>query len=459
LAVVVLAYIVLAVVAMAVGTQQSSPMSNPELWKNWEGRVVDARFPLLRWVGGSNHSAVFLTEHGSGDPQKAVIKLIPAENLNHDAQLSRWSDAARLSHPHLIQLFECGSCQLDDTRLLYVVMEYADEDLAQILPLRALAPGEISDMLEPTSQALAFVHRAGYVHGSIQPSNIMAASEQLKISSDGLRKTGERPRESTAYQAPEVSAEGVSQASDAWSLAATLVAAFTQREPERNNNSDVAVPAALPEPFREIASRCLRRDPRQRYTVADILSRLQGGADSEVRTVAPPTSNAGRRPWIVVPLILVSLVLLVFAGREFFHRPPVPVAEIAPAQPQPTESNPTKAQPPAPAPQKQTETRETNRGTVLQQVLPEVSRSAQNTIQGRVKVIVRVTVDASGNVSQATLISAGPSKYFANKAGAAARQWKFKAPQENGQPKASEWLLRFQFGRSSTQVFPTEAKR
>jgi TonB family protein len=281
----------------------------------------------------------------------------------------------------------------------------------------------------------------------------------LKISSDGLCKAGERPRESTAYQAPEVSVEGVSPASDAWSLAATLVAAFTQREPERNNNSDVAVPEALPEPFREIATRCLRRDPRQRYTVTDILSRLQGGASSEVRTIAAPTSNAGRRPWIVVPLVLAALVLLVFAGREFFHRPPTPAAEIAPVQTQPTEFNPPKAQPPAPAPQKQSETRETTRGAVLQQILPEVSRGAQNTIQGRVKVMVRVTVDASGNVSQATLTSAGPSKYFANKAVAAARQWKFKPPQENGQPKASEWLLRFQFGRSSTQVFLTEAKR
>jgi TonB family protein len=433
-------------------------MSNPELWKNWEGRVVDARFPLLRWLGGSNHSAVFLTERGSGEPQKAVIKLIPAENLNQDAQLSRWSDAAKLSHPHLIQLFECGSCELDETRLLYVVMEYADEDLAQILPLRALAPAEISEMLEPTSQALAFVHRAGYIHGSIQPSNIMAASDQLKISSDGLRKTGERPHESSAYQAPEVSAEGVSPASDAWSLAATLVAAFTQREPERNNNSEVSVPEALPEPFREIAIRCLRRDPRQRYTVTDILNRLQGGAPADVRTIAPPTSNARHRPWIVVPLVLASLVLFGFAGWEFLHRPPTPAVAIAPAQPQPTDSNPSKAQPSAPSPQKQTETQETTRGAVLQQILPEISRSAQNTIQGRVKISVRVTVDTSGNVSQAMLTSAGPSKYFANKAVVAARQWKFKAPQENGQPKVSEWLLRFRFGRSSTQVFPTEVK-
>jgi TonB family protein len=437
-------------------------MSNPpEVWKNWEGRVVDEKFPLLRWLGGSNHSAVFLTERGGGEPQKAVIKLISAENLDESPQLSRWADAAKLSHSHLIHLFECGRCQLDDTRLLYVVMEYADEDLAQILPLRALAPNEIPEMLEPTAQALAFVHRAGYIHGGIQPSNVMAVNDQLKISSDGLRKAGERPgaRESSAYQAPEVSTEGVSPASDAWSLAATLVAALTQREPERNNSSEIAVPEALPQPFRDIAIRCLRRDPRQRYTVTGILNQLRG--ESAQETIAPTsTRNARPRQWILVPVTLAALFLLAFAGREFFHRPPAPAAETAQPQSQPTDSSPPKAQPPpAPSLEKQTETsRETTRGTVLQQILPEVSRGAQKTIQGRVKVIVRVAVDTSGNVSQATLTSAGPSKYFANKATAAARQWKFKAPQANGQPEASEWLLRFQFGRSSTQVFPTEVR-
>ena len=96
------------------------------------------------------------------------------------------------------------------------------------------------------------------------------------------------------------------------------------------------------------------------------------------------------------------------------------------------------------------------RGSVLQQVLPDVSRSAQNTITGRVKVNVRVAVDASGNVSQATVTPVVQSKYFAKQALAAARRWKFNPPQVNGQATSSEWLLRFQFGRMSTQVFPSE---
>src|ERR1700676_3457666 len=134
-------------------------MSAPtELWKKWEGRVVNEKCPLQRWLGGSDHSAVFLTERPGKQPQKAVVKLISAENLRQenqyeDSQLARWTAAARLSHPHLIRLFECGRCLIDDTRLLYVVTEYADEILAQILPLRPLSPAEASEMLRPTAKA------------------------------------------------------------------------------------------------------------------------------------------------------------------------------------------------------------------------------------------------------------------------------------------------------------------
>jgi len=95
---------------------------------------------------------------------------------------------------------------------------------------------------------------------------------------------------------------------------------------------------------------------------------------------------------------------------------------------------------------------------VLQQVQPDVSRNALNTITGRLKVSVQVAVDASGNVSQAKFVSHGPSQYFANRAMAAAQRWKFNPPQVNGRAVASEWLLRFQFARTSIQVFPAEVK-
>jgi len=48
------------------------------------------------------------------------------------------------------------------------------------------------------------------------------------------------------------------------------------------------------------------------------------------------------------------------------------------------------------------------RGEVLEEILPEVSEKARATIQGVVRVSVRVHVDPTGNVSEASLDSAGP---------------------------------------------------
>src|ERR1700727_1399500 len=162
-------------------------MSTPiELWKKWEGKLVDGKLPLKQWLGGSDHSGVFLTERVSGQSRRAAIKFIAAKDIDEEGQLSRWASASRLSHPHLIRLFEYGRCAIDGTRLLYLVMEFADENLAEILPLRPLAPTEAKEMLPPVADALAYLHRSGYAHGRIQPSNVMAVDNQLKISSDSL---------------------------------------------------------------------------------------------------------------------------------------------------------------------------------------------------------------------------------------------------------------------------------
>ena len=131
-------------------------MSIPtERWKIWEGGVVDGKFPLQRWLGSSDHSAVFVTERDSVNPLQSVIKLIAAENVDAAAQLSLWAETAKLSHPHLIRLFAYGRSTLDNTQLLYVVMEYAEENLGEIIPLRPLSEDEALQMLCPAAESLS----------------------------------------------------------------------------------------------------------------------------------------------------------------------------------------------------------------------------------------------------------------------------------------------------------------
>jgi TonB family protein len=96
---------------------------------------------------------------------------------------------------------------------------------------------------------------------------------------------------------------------------------------------------------------------------------------------------------------------------------------------------------------------------VVHQVIPDVPRSASNTITGRIKVGVRVEVNASGKVTKATLTTSGPSKYFANLALKAAQGWEFAAPQTNGQAIPSTWIVRFEFAKTSTKAFPKREHR
>ena len=96
------------------------------------------------------------------------------------------------------------------------------------------------------------------------------------------------------------------------------------------------------------------------------------------------------------------------------------------------------------------------RGEVLDQVLPDVSPKARGTIQGKVRVSVKVHVDSAGSVSGAELDSAGPSSFFADLALQAARKWAFTPPEVDGKSVASEWRLRFEFTQKDTKVIPAQ---
>ncbi len=466
-----------------------------ETWKQWEGQVVGGEFHLRQYLGGSDHSAVFLTERGGREPRKAAIKLIPTDAENAELQLSRWRQVAKLSHPHLIRLFHTGRCELGGKALLYVVMEYAEEDLSQVLPLRPLTPAEVPDMLRPVLDALAYVHSKGYVHSHIKPSNIMAVADQVKISTDRLRAVGDssgRRGEPTAYDSPASARHAVSPAADVWSLGMTLVEVLTQHLPTRDRaeQRDPVLPESLPVRFRGIARHCLTIDPQRRWTVADIAAQLQPA--SPVAEKRSPTGWQEQfAQWrYAILTVAVGLALVgMLAGPRVLNRhsdtketpspafqpepnqpaaiqpAPAPIpATTEPGPPKQTASekrHPTATAPASPAIQSAGTTKMPTgvrvQGAVVHQVLPEVPQTARETIQGKVRVRVRVAVDSSGRVVGTTLDSPGPSKYFARLAVEAARRWEFTPARVAGQDVPSEWILRFAFGRVTTEVFPVQA--
>jgi TonB family protein len=433
-------------------------MSKPETWKSWAGRVVDGKFPLRQYLGGSDHSAVFLTELPGPRSGRAAIKLIEPKGADIEGELSRLGASASLSHPHLIRTLETGRCQMDGGLVLYVVMECADDDLAQILPQRALEPNEVADLLPPVLDALSYLHGKGFVHGRITPSNVLAVGEQLKLSADNVyvaSKAESTRRRIDAYDAPETAAGIVLPEGDIWSVGALLVAALTQNVAlaEDGSGNKSGLPQNIPEPFRGIARECLHLDPKRRCSLPQIQARLQPPARSvpEPEPGPVPPVRHYRYSWrMLIPIAVVLVFGLVWGiYRRLFSASPATTGtvNIQISEP-PKAANPAPVEAAAPVAAKA----QASPGAVLHQVLPEIPRSAQDTISGTIKVAVRVEVDSAGKVTSAKFKSAGSSKYFARQALQAAEHWEFSAPEVNGQPTASTWLLQFRFKRTSMQA-------
>ncbi len=547
-------------------------------WKQQEGQIVDGRYRLVLYLGGSDHSAVFLTELPN-TRERAAIKLIGSDPAETDSQLTRLRRAAKLSHPHLARILEIGQAQIGSAHVVYLVTDYAEEDLSLILPDRALSPEEVREMLPLIVDTLQYLHSHGFVHGRMKPSNIQAVNDQLKLSIDGVcapherGSSGEKP---TPYDPPEFAPTGPSPAGDVWSLGMTIVEVLTQRLPiwEWTGHADPPAPRTLPAPFLEIARNCLRRDPAMRCTLREISENLepQPVQQTESARIAsinttptlkttsyraassqperapamnPLPQKSNSRFIVQAAAFVLALAAVIAIPRYFRHsakstesepisasaaapdtlktdapkievasqpvpqpatqpaaqpaaQPPAqpmtkPAAQPAPppasTKPEPAPKpaahvspprakapdpepfaakkpappavaspspHPSVAAPPSPRPAVTSPASTPARGQVAHKAMPDVSQKALETIRGKVRVSVKVNVDASGKVTNAAFEAPGPSKYFADAAIHAAKNWTFAPPSSNGEKVPSEWLLRFEFAPAGTETFPAE---
>jgi serine/threonine protein kinase len=458
-----------------------------DAWTQWESQVVNGVYPLRRFLGGSNHSAVFLTEYPAENIANAAIKFVPADTLQAQAQLVQWGTSVTLSHRHLVRLFDVGRCRFAGREFLFVVMEYADQTLAELLPRRALSPDEARDLLTPTLDALAFLHRNGLVHGHLKPSNFLVVDDKLKLASDTI-STAIKPTTSAVRDAlhdPTEPREGPrSTAGDVWDLGIVLAEALTQRTPiwpdERAETA--LLPVKLPPPFVDIVRRCLSRPAANRPTAMELQAEykpkpwaaLSAGLDpSEIDTSSEEDfGQRSRIAQILIPtLSALAAVAVIAVGvwvsyHQLQKRPRIrPFAsgdsqeylqqEVVQEQP-PASATPPVAEPPPvaaataptaaadPAPEPADEP-----NGVLHEELPDATPSIIERIHGHVRVSVRVLVDPAGNVVGEFMENAGPSAYFARLAGEAADKWKF-APTDDRGPRV--WLLRFEFTRDGATV-------
>ena len=419
-------------------------------WSQWEGEMVSGEFRLEQFLGAGEKSAVFRTPLVSGN---GAIKLVAAAGARAERLVEQWSRAAALDHPHVVRVLKVGTWSKAGNSFVYVVTEYAEESLAGVLAQRALTAEETLEMLRPAAEALAFLHDRGFAHGSLKPSNVLAVKDTLKISTDTV-------------SAGDTSA-------DLRAFAAIIVQALTQQPVTFLSGAEAGLMESLAEPFREIARNCNGDSGRPQWSATEISHWLRSRNDEAA--VASIAAASASRPKarsklvsyaIVLALIAVVVTTIVSLLRNRTTAPVLatPASAAKPKEQARRAGPPASAHPeeqPAPAPIKPSVPAHESQprrvvvdtpGQVVHQVLPEIPYKARQTIRGRAKVVVRVTVDQSGKVTGTTL-DPGGSRYFGRLALDAARKWRF-VPAGSDAPR--EWTLRFEITRTGTRTFPRQ---
>lgn len=189
-----------------------------QLWNDYEGRTIAEAYPLKKLIRPEGRSAFFLTTNGTGTP--SMVRLIEA-HFDEPEILARWRTVSEIKQENLVAMRKFGETSLDGTPLVYAVMEPTEMSLADLLQNRTLTVDETKQLAFSLISALTALHARGLVHEHLDPSNVLAAGETVKLRSDCVR-------EAISADGDEAEANR-RKAGDAQALATLLLQAMTGR--------------------------------------------------------------------------------------------------------------------------------------------------------------------------------------------------------------------------------------
>lgn len=301
------------------------------------GSEVDGRYRVLRRLAEGGMAVVYLAVDTRLDREVALKVLYPhlAADPEFVARFRREAQsAARLSHPHLVAVFD----QFEDGGNQFLAMEYVPgKTMADLIRREgAMAPRRAAGVILPVLDALGYAHGAGFLHRDVKPENVLIRRDGVvKLADFGLARTI-TSRTSTsatgvvlgtaAYLSPEQVERGIADArSDVYAAGLLLFEALTGTKAFPGDNAiHVAyqhvhggVPAltdrvdAVPQTLADVVEAATSRDPDDRPADGRALAAmLRTGlrqtlpADLDRR---PRLLTAGPAPGLTQPLAMPSV--------------------------------------------------------------------------------------------------------------------------------------------------------
>jgi eukaryotic-like serine/threonine-protein kinase len=268
-------------------------------------RSLSGRYVTERAIGQGGNAVVYLAQDVRHNRRVAIKVLRPeiAELVGSVRFQREIEIVARLSHPHILPLFDSGAA---DNLLFYVTPFVEGESLRDLLSHNGRLPvADARRFGEQIASALDFAHREGIVHRDVKPENILIHQNRAVIADFGIATViGDSARltqvglavGTPAYMSPEQWAgEPVDLRADIYSLGCVVYEMLTGRAPSRTDAAAGHVQAKLrelrpdvPPEIQVAVTRALADRPEDRQPsaaeVAESLA-LTGESRSTARTI------------------------------------------------------------------------------------------------------------------------------------------------------------------------------
>jgi eukaryotic-like serine/threonine-protein kinase len=259
-------------------------------------------YRIGRELGRGGMGTVYLGEREEAGFQQVVAIKVVRHGMRSDLVLRRFRTErqilAALAHPGIARLYDGGTTE---DGFPYFVMEYvAGEDVVAYCDAQRLSLPDRLRLFRRICNAVQFAHQSFIVHRDLKPSNILVTAEgNPKLLDFGIAKLltsqpgGDEPATTTvarvmtlAYASPEqIRGEGVTTASDVYSLGMILYQLLSGRRPYRLRSRRAA----------EVERAIFEQEPEAPSAVVTRPETRPGPEGGEPVTIAPETASEQRQ--------------------------------------------------------------------------------------------------------------------------------------------------------------------
>ena len=307
---------------------------------NLIGRTL-SHFRITAKLGEGGMGEVYRAED-TKLKREVALKVLPTELAGSQERLGRFQREAEtlaaLDHPNIVTIYSVEQVE----GVHFLTMQLVEgKPLSELIPTDGLPLERIFEIAMPLTEALAAAHAKGVIHRDLKPSNIMVTNDGgVKVLDFGLAKIGQAAGEGAhtqmptellteenrilgtlAYMSPEqLGGKVLDASSDIFSLGVVLYEMATGKRPFDGDTPVSTITAilnetpsaasslrdSLPASLDAVISRCLEKDPQQRFRSVEELGLALRGSGTD------PVNDHSSRPLVKLAIgALVALAVII----------------------------------------------------------------------------------------------------------------------------------------------------